>query len=105
MAVVSQAITPEFLTTRRPTGALLRSALGLRRTQIGVGLLLLILAVVLLGPRVAPHDPNAFVGIPSSLGVPGRSSGRIISARMYGAVSSAADSRSFRWRQSRPRWV
>jgi len=71
MAVVSQAITPEVLTTRRPTGALLRSALGLRRTQIGVGLLLLILAVVLLGPRVAPHDPNAFVGIPSSLGVPG----------------------------------
>jgi len=35
MAVVSQAITPEVLTTRRPTGALLRSALGLRRTQIG----------------------------------------------------------------------
>jgi peptide/nickel transport system permease protein len=71
MAVVSQVVTPEVVTTRRPTGALLRSSLRLRRTQIGLGLTLLILAIAVLGPRIAPHDPNAFVGIPSTTGVPG----------------------------------
>ena len=45
MAVVSQVVTPEVVTTRRPTGALFRSSLRLRRTQIGFGL------VLLIGPR------------------------------------------------------
>ena len=71
MAIVSQAITPEVLTTRRPTGALLRSALRLRRTQIGLGLVLFILAIALIGPHVAPHGGNDFVGIPNSTSVPG----------------------------------
>src|SRR2546421_360575 len=67
MAVVSQAITPEVLTSRRPTGALLRSALGLRRTQIGVGLLLRIMDVILAFPQImlalvaiATVGPNPF---------------------------------------------
>ena len=55
MAVVSQVVTPEVVTTRKPTGALLRSALRLRRTQIGLGLVLFILAIAVLGPRIAPH--------------------------------------------------
>jgi peptide/nickel transport system permease protein len=71
MAVVSQVITPEVLTTRRPTGALLRSALRLRRTQIGVGLVLFILAIAFIGPHVAPHGGNDFVGTPNSTSVPG----------------------------------
>jgi len=71
MAVVSQTITPEVLTTRRPTGALLRSALRLRRTQIGVGLVLFILAIAFIGPHVAPHGGNDFVGTPNSTSVPG----------------------------------
>jgi peptide/nickel transport system permease protein len=71
MAVVSQAITPEVLTTRRPTGALLRSALRLRRTQIGMGLVLFILAIAFIGPHVAPHGGNDFVGTPNSTSVPG----------------------------------
>lgn len=71
MAVVSQAITPEVLAAPPETGALLRNALRLRRTQIGLGLVLLIVAIAIFGPRVAPHDPSAFVGIPSTVPVPG----------------------------------
>ena len=71
MAVVSQVITPEVLTTRRPTGALLRSSLRLRRTQIGVGLVLFILAIAIIGPHVAPHSGSDFVGTPNSTSVPG----------------------------------
>src|SRR2546428_5107222 len=71
MAVVSQVLTPEVLTTRRPTGALLRSALRLRRTQIGLGLVLFILAIAIIGPHVAPHSGSDFVGTPNSTSVPG----------------------------------
>jgi peptide/nickel transport system permease protein len=71
MAVVSQTITPEVLTVRRPTGALLRSAFRLRRTQFGGALVLLILGIAVIGPHVAPHDPNAFVGVPNNPSVPG----------------------------------
>ena len=71
MAVVTQVVTPEVMTARRPTGALIRSALRLRRTQIGLGLVLLILGIALIGPRVAPHGGNDFIGTPNSLAVPG----------------------------------
>jgi peptide/nickel transport system permease protein len=71
MAVVSQVVTPEVLAERRPTGSLLRSALRLRRTQIGLGLVVLIVGIAVIGPRVAPHDPNAFVGTPNTVPVPG----------------------------------
>src|SRR2546421_12419499 len=71
MAVVSQVVTPEVVTHRRATGALLRSALRLRRTQIGLGLVLFILAIAIVGPRLAPRGGNDFVGTPNSLSVPG----------------------------------
>src|SRR3981189_3303811 len=71
MAVVSQVVTPELGTTRRPTGALIRSPLRLRRTQIGLALVLVILAIAFIGPRVAPHGGNDFIGTPNSLKVPG----------------------------------
>jgi peptide/nickel transport system permease protein len=71
MAVVSQVVTPEVLVARRPTGALLRSALRLRRTQIGLALVVLIFGIAVLGPRLAPHDPNAFAGVPNTILVPG----------------------------------
>lgn len=71
MAVVSQVVTPEVLAAPPETGALFRSALRLRRTQIGLGLVLLIVAIAILGPRVAPHDPNGFVGVPNTVPLPG----------------------------------
>ncbi|HYC82186.1 MAG TPA: ABC transporter permease [Solirubrobacterales bacterium] len=49
---------------RRRNSALLR-ALRQRRTQIGVAVTLLVLAVALLGPFFAPYSPSAIVGIPA----------------------------------------
>ena len=46
--------------------SLLRRALRLRRTQIGLGLILFIVLIAVVGPFIAPHQPDAFVGIPSS---------------------------------------
>jgi len=48
------------------SASLLRRALRLRRTQIGLGLILLIVLISVVGPFIAPHQPDAFVGIPSS---------------------------------------
>lgn len=71
MAVVSQVVTPEVLAAPPQTGALFRSAIRLRRTQIGLGLVVLIVAIAVIGPHAAPHDPNAFAGVPSTVPVPG----------------------------------
>jgi peptide/nickel transport system permease protein len=46
--------------------ALLRDALRLGRTKIGLGIVVLIVAVALLGPLVAPHSPTEFVGVPNT---------------------------------------
>jgi peptide/nickel transport system permease protein len=46
--------------------ALLRDALRLGRTRIGLGIVVLIVAVALLGPLVAPHSPTEFVGVPNT---------------------------------------
>jgi peptide/nickel transport system permease protein len=45
---------------------LLRDALRLGRTKIGLGIVVLIEAVALLGPLVAPHSPTEFVGVPNT---------------------------------------
>jgi peptide/nickel transport system permease protein len=71
MAVVSQVVIPEVLAAPPQTGALFRSAIRLRRTQIGLGIVVLIVAIAAIGPRIAPHDPSAFVGTPSTVPVPG----------------------------------
>ncbi len=57
---------PEVITARRPTGALLRSALRLWRTRIGLALVGLLVGIAVIGPFLAPHSPTAFVGIPNS---------------------------------------
>lgn len=60
-APATAAATPR--TRPRPAG-LLRRALRIRRTRIGLLLTAIILAVAFLGPYVAPHDPRAFVAGP-----------------------------------------
>jgi peptide/nickel transport system permease protein len=57
---------PEALKTRPPTGTLMRSALRLWRTRIGLVLALGMVAVALFGPFVSPHGPADFVGAPNS---------------------------------------
>jgi peptide/nickel transport system permease protein len=51
---------------RRPWLGILRSALRLTRTRIGVGIVTLIVAIAVFGPLVAPHSPTEFVAPPNS---------------------------------------
>jgi peptide/nickel transport system permease protein len=51
---------------RRPWLAILRNALRLARTRIGLAIVLLIVAVAVFGPLVAPHSPTEFIAIPNS---------------------------------------
>ena len=71
MAAISPVVAPEVLAPSNRSTSLFRNALRLRRTQIGLGLTLLIVGIAVIGPHVSPHDPNGFVGLPSSLNIPG----------------------------------
>jgi len=67
MAVVETAlIEPEVTAARRPMAAVLRGALRLWRTRIGLFLVLVIVAIALIGPLVAPHGAADFVGAPNT---------------------------------------
>ena len=70
--------------------SLLRRALRLWRTRVGVALVLALVAVALLGPLVAPHAPADFVGPPNTGPAPGRPLGTdylgqdVLSRFLYG---------------------
>lgn len=49
---------------RRRTAGVLRRSLRLWRTRIGVAITLLLIAIAIFGPVVAPHSPDQFVGTP-----------------------------------------
>lgn len=68
MSAIAGAVTPEPEAVRayRPVGALLRTAVGLWRTRIGLALVLLVVGVALIGPLFAPNGPQDFVGIPNT---------------------------------------
>ena len=51
---------------RRPWLGILRNALRLGRTRIGVGIVAVIVAIAVFGPLVAPHSPTEFVAPPNS---------------------------------------
>ena len=46
--------------------AMLRDALRLTRTRVGLAIVSVIVLVALVGPLVAPYSPTEFVGIPNS---------------------------------------
>jgi peptide/nickel transport system permease protein len=52
--------------SRRPWLGILRNALRLTRTRIGVGIVVLIVAIAVFGPLIAPHSPTEFVAAPNS---------------------------------------
>jgi peptide/nickel transport system permease protein len=56
---------PVTLTSHRPSGVF-RSALGMWRTRIGLTLVVLLGAVAIFGPLIAPHGPGDFVGLPNT---------------------------------------
>jgi peptide/nickel transport system permease protein len=56
---------PPLILSKRPTGVIL-GALGLGRTRIGLGLVLIIAAIAIFGPLIAPHGPADFIGLPNT---------------------------------------
>jgi peptide/nickel transport system permease protein len=67
MAVLNPLLTQEapLIASRRPSGVL-RSALGLWRTRIGLALVVVVGGIALFGPLFAPHGPADFVGLPNT---------------------------------------
>lgn len=59
----------DFADQRPPS--LLRQALKLRRTQVGVVLSTLLIGVALIGPFIAPFGSTEYVEMPNTLNVPG----------------------------------
>jgi peptide/nickel transport system permease protein len=54
----------------KPAG-LLRTAIRLKRTQIGLGILVFMIGLTIIGPIIAPHSQTAFIDMPNSLNIPG----------------------------------
>lgn len=67
MSVVNPLVSnePPLVQSKRPTGVIL-GALGLGRTKIGLGLVLIIAAIAIFGPLIAPHGPADFIGLPNT---------------------------------------
>ena len=67
MSVVNPLVSnePPLVQSKRPTGVIL-GALELGRTRIGLGLVLIIAAIAILGPLIAPHGPADFIGLPNT---------------------------------------
>jgi peptide/nickel transport system permease protein len=64
-AAVEQ-LPPGAVLQRRPWLGILRNALRLGRTRIGVGIVALLVAIAVFGPLVAPHSPTEFIAPPNS---------------------------------------
>jgi peptide/nickel transport system permease protein len=67
-AIADTALVPisEVAVGRRSTFQLLRSAVGLWRTRIGVIIVVVLVGIAVIGPYLAPHSPTAFVGQPNT---------------------------------------
>lgn len=91
MTTTGLALEPVALppATTRPS-SLLRRAMRLWRTRVGVALVLLLVLLAVLGPLVAPHAPADFVGPPNTGPAPGRPLGTdylgqdVLSRFLYG---------------------
>lgn len=64
MAEISTPTLPKIRRPLPPWLATLRQALAYRRTRIGLTITLAILALVIIGPWLAPYPPSEFVGKP-----------------------------------------
>ena len=45
---------------------ILRNALRLGRTKIGIGIVTILILIALFGPLLAPHSPTEFIGVPNT---------------------------------------
>jgi peptide/nickel transport system permease protein len=67
MTAVTVAAAPPRIVPR----GIFRTALGLWRTRIGLLIVGTLVAIAIIGPTVAPHDPTDFVGTPNTRNVDG----------------------------------
>ncbi len=67
MSAVATTMSPaaQVPPARRRFGVM-RDALRLARTKIGLGIVLLVVLIAVAGPWVAPHPPTVFVAVPYS---------------------------------------
>jgi peptide/nickel transport system permease protein len=61
-----EPVTAGATLQRRPWLGIMRDALRLTRTRIGVVIVALLVAIAFLGPLVAPHSPTEFIAAPNS---------------------------------------
>jgi peptide/nickel transport system permease protein len=61
-----EPVGPGALLQRRPWLGILRDALRIGRTRVGLVIVTVVVAVAVFGPLVAPHSPTEFVGAPNS---------------------------------------
>jgi peptide/nickel transport system permease protein len=65
-AAVEGPLPEAAVLQRRPWLGILRNALRLTRTRIGLAIVGVIVAIAVCGPLIAPHSPTEFVAIPNS---------------------------------------
>lgn len=63
---LQQQVPPPQLAGRRPRFAIMRDALRMGRTKVGVAITALTVLVALVGPLFAPYSPTEFVAVPNS---------------------------------------
>lgn len=68
MAVYNPLVAqePPLVQSRRPAGVI-KGALRLGRTRIGLALVIFVAGIALFGPLFAPHGPADFIGLPNQL--------------------------------------
>jgi peptide/nickel transport system permease protein len=66
IVVAEELALSETIRRRGPVWRMVARALRLRRTQVGLAIFVLLLALALIGPLFAPASPTEFTGLPSS---------------------------------------
>jgi peptide/nickel transport system permease protein len=61
-----EPVGPGAVLQRRPWLGILRNALRLGRTKVGVVIVAFLVAVAIFGPLVAPYSPTEFIAVPNS---------------------------------------
>jgi peptide/nickel transport system permease protein len=61
-----EPVGPGAVLQRRPWLGILRDALRMGRTRVGLGIVTVVVAVAVFGPLVAPHSPTEFIAAPNT---------------------------------------
>jgi peptide/nickel transport system permease protein len=61
-----EPVGPGAVLQRRPWLGILRDALRIGRTRVGLGIVAVVVAIAVFGPLVAPHSPTEFVAAPNT---------------------------------------